>query len=73
MQVVPLTTTLRRFGSEVRIEPDERNGVDQTSAAQCQHIRAISTGRVDRVRGNIGVADLAQIRDVVGLILDIPS
>jgi hypothetical protein len=33
----------------------------------------VSPGRVDRVRGNVGAAVLAQIRDVIGLILDIPS
>ena len=72
IQVVPLTTTIRAFGSEVRIDPDDGNGMDRTSAAQCQHIRAVSTGRVDRVRGNVGTTALAQIRDVIGLVLDIP-
>ena len=73
VQVVPLTTTIRGFGSEVRLEPDSANGLDQLSAAQCQHVRAVASGRVDRTRGNIGVLLLAQIRDVIGLILDIPS
>ena len=72
VQVVPLTSTIRGFGAEVRVEPDQDNGVDQLSAAQCQHVRGVSPGRVDRVRGNVGVAVLAQIRDVIGLILDIP-
>jgi len=71
VQVVPLTTTIREFGSEVGIDPDDGNGVDQISAAQCQHLRAVSTGRVDRVRGNVGAATLAQIREVIGLVLDI--
>jgi mRNA interferase MazF len=73
VQVVPLTTTIRGFGSEVLVEPDSSNGLEHASAAQCQHVRAVSTGRVDRVRGNVGFAALAQIRDVIGLILDIPS
>ena len=72
VQVVPLTTTIRGFASEVRIAPDDA-GVEEPSAAQCQHVRAVSTVRADRVRGNIGTVALAQIRDVIGLVLDIPS
>ena len=73
VHVVPLTSTIRGFGSEVLVEPDDSNGLSHTSAAQCQHVRAVSIRRVDRVHGNVGVAILAQIRDVIGLILDIPS
>lgn len=72
IQVVPLTTTIRGFGSEVRLEPDGDNGLEHSSAAQCQHVRAVSHGRVEHVRGNVGPVVLTQIRDVLGLILDIP-
>lgn len=73
VQIVPLTGTIRGFGSEVLVEPNGPNGVDHTSAAQCQHVRAVSMSRVDRVQGNVGMAVTAQIRQVVGLILDIAS
>jgi mRNA interferase MazF len=73
VHVVSLTSTIRGFGSEVLVEPDGSNGLEHASAAQCQHVRAVSIGRVDRVRGNAGTAILAQMRDVIGLILDIPS
>ncbi|MDX2342415.1 MAG: type II toxin-antitoxin system PemK/MazF family toxin [Acidimicrobiia bacterium] len=73
VQVVPLTSTIRGFGSEVLIEADADNGLEHASAAQCQHVRAISIARVDRVRGNVGAVALTQIREVIGLILDIPS
>ena len=73
IHIVPLTGTIRRFGSEVPIEPDGANGVEEPSAAQCQHVRAVSAGRVDRTRGNVGAAVLAQIRDVIALVLDLPS
>ena len=73
IQVVPLTTTIRDFTSEITIEPDDTNGLQQRSAAQCQHVRAVSTRRVERVRGNIGSVILSQMRDVIGLILDIPT
>ncbi|MBO0887394.1 MAG: type II toxin-antitoxin system PemK/MazF family toxin [Acidimicrobiales bacterium] len=55
VQVVPLTTTLRQFHSEVVIEPDDANGLDEVSAAQCQHVRAVSPGRIVGMRGNVGV------------------
>jgi mRNA interferase MazF len=71
VQVVPLTSTLRSFGSEVQISADEVNGLEADSAAQCQHIRSVSVDRVESVRGNVGVATLREIRGVLGLILEI--
>lgn len=71
VQVVPLTTTIRAFGSEVEIHADETNGLETDSAAQCQHIRSVSVDRVESVRGNVGSSTLAEIRDVLGLVLDI--
>jgi len=71
VQVVPLTSTIRPFGSEVEIQADETNGLAANSAAQCQHIRSVSVDRVESVRGNVGGAALSEIREVLGLILDI--
>ncbi len=72
VHVVPLTTAIRAFAAEVVVEPDDANGLQQRSAAQCQHVRAVSTGRVEQVRGNVGSTSLTQIRETLGLILDIP-
>ena len=72
VHVVPLTRTIRRFHSEVGIEPDPANGLDAPSAAQCQHIRAVSPVRVLAVRGNIGTTVLAQLRETISVILDLP-
>lgn len=41
------------------------------SAAQCQHLRAVSTERIVSVRGNVGAAKLAQIRETIEVLLDI--
>lgn len=71
VQVVPLTSTIRPFGSEVEIQAHETNGLENDSAAQCQHIRSVSVDRVEVVRGNVGAAALSEIREVLGLILDI--
>jgi mRNA interferase MazF len=73
IQVVPLTSTVRGFAAEVTIEPDSANGLRNPSVAQCQHIRAVSIRRVDEATGNVGPAVVSQIRDTLGLILDIPS
>ena len=71
VHVVPLTSTLRGFHSEIAIESDDHNGLTVRSAAQCQHVRAVSTGRVVSVRGNVGAATLAQIRETIAVMLDI--
>jgi mRNA interferase MazF len=72
VHVVPLTSTIRPFHSEVVVEPDEENGLDTLSAAQCQHIRAVSPGRITGVRGNVGAAILTQLRETIAIILDLP-
>ena len=72
VHVVPLTSTTRPFGSEITIEPDDTNGLDVVSAAQCQHIRAISPGRIIGVRGNVGTIVLTQVRESLAVLLDIP-
>ncbi len=73
IQVVPLTSRLRGFESEVELEPDSGSGLDHISAAQCQHVRAVSVGRVENTRGNVGGAALLQIREVLSLLFDIPG
>lgn len=72
VHVVPLTTTIRRFHSEIVIVPDDVNGLDEVSAAQCQHVRAISPRRILAVRGNVGVVVLGQLRETIAVILDLP-
>jgi mRNA interferase MazF len=72
IQIVPLTFTVRGFDSEVTIRPKHDNGLDDVSAAQCQHIRAVSLARVLRTRGNVGPMVLAQIRETLSVILDVP-
>ncbi len=73
VQVVPLTSTVRGFGSEVEITPDHNNGLDQASTAQCQHVRAVATTRINHVRGNIGPVDLHRVRDTLAVVLDIAT
>jgi mRNA interferase MazF len=72
VHVVPLTSAIRSFHSEVVVEPDDTNGLEVVSSAQCQHIRAVSQRRVISVRGNVGATVLAQVRETVAVILDLP-
>ena len=71
IQVVPLTSTLREFGSEVRVMAEAGSGLNADSSAQCQHIRSVSVDRVETVRGNVGSVTLLEIRQVLSLLLDI--
>jgi mRNA interferase MazF len=72
IQVVPLTSTIRSFHSEVVIEPDSTNGLAVPTAAQCQHLRSVSPSRVAEVRGNVGATVLTQVRETIAVILDLP-
>lgn len=72
VQIVPLTRTIRSFSSEVVIEPDAINGLAAVSAAQCPHVRAVSPNRITRVSGNVGATLLAQVRELIGVIFDLP-
>jgi mRNA interferase MazF len=73
VHVVPLTSTIRRFHSEIVIEPDPANGLGEASAAQCQHVRAVSPSRIATTRGNLGPAALAQLRETIAVLLDLPG
>ncbi len=71
LHIVPLTSTRRGFAFEIDIEADQHNGLAHASSAQCQHVRAVAASRLGRPSGNIGTLTLAQIREVLGLILDV--
>ena len=59
------------FHTEVVIEPDPANGLEASSAAQCQHVRSIATARIHANTGNVGPVVLGEIREVLGLLLDL--
>ncbi|MGQ0678787.1 MAG: type II toxin-antitoxin system PemK/MazF family toxin [Actinomycetota bacterium] len=72
VHVVPLTSTIRSFHSEVVVEPDESNGLAVDSAAQCQHVRAASPRLIIGVHGSVGATALTQLRETIAVILDLP-
>jgi mRNA interferase MazF len=67
-----LTSTLRQYHSEIVIEADPTNGLTEPSAAQCQHLRAVSPQRIVATRGNIGPLALSQLRETIAVLLDLP-
>jgi len=69
IHVVPLTSTIRGFHSEIVLGADAGNGLSVESAAQCQHLRAVSPRRVLEVRGNVGGIALTQIRETIAVLL----
>lgn len=71
VQVVPLTTTIRRSASEVLLEPDADNGLTAPSAAQCQHVRSVATARIRERTGSVGPLVLGQVRETLALLLDL--
>ena len=73
VHVVPLTSTLRSFNSEVLIAADPGNGLEADSAAQCQHLRAVSVARITGSRGSVGAVLLTQIREKIAVLLDLPD
>lgn len=73
VQVVPLSTTLRGFATEVVVEADRQSGLEQRSVVQCQHVRSVSVARISEPVGNVGPAVLAQLREIIAIILDLPQ
>ena len=71
LQVVPLTRTIRQSSTEVIIEPDEDNRLDETSSAQCQHVRSVATSRIHESTGNVGPVILGEVRETLALLLDL--
>ena len=69
VQVVPLTSRIRSRLVEVELAPDGRNGLHVASAAQCQHVRAVSVARLGPTVGNVGAVDLGRIRETLGLLV----
>jgi mRNA interferase MazF len=72
VHVVPLTGNVSRsLPTEVPVDTD---GLDRPSAAQCHLCTVVSTERITRIddRPVVGPTILAQVRAVLGDMLDIP-
>ena len=71
IHLVPITSnTLRSLPTEIVVSA---TGLDHPSAAQCHLCSVVSTARLTEEHvGNVGAAALAEIRSILGDLLDIP-
>lgn len=71
VHVVPVTSNVARsLPTEVVVSAP---GLDRPSAAQCHLCTVVSTERISQFgRGSIGAASLAQLRSILGDLLDLP-
>jgi len=70
--VVPLTSTRRVFPSHVEIDPDATNGLQTTSWALVEQLRAVAVERCNAREGNVGPTITHQILDVIAMITGMP-
>ncbi len=70
--VVPLTSTTRSFPSHVEVEPDGGNGLDATSYALVEQLRAVALQRCRPAGGNVGPGVGLQMLDVLAMITGMP-
>lgn len=66
--VVPLTSTRRNFPSHVEIEPDASNGLEHTSWALVEQLRAVTIERCGSSTGNVGPVVAHQLLDTLRMI-----
>ena len=69
--VVPCTTRRRGAPSHIELVPDSTNGLSLPSWAQVEHLRSISRARCVERLGTVGAVTLAQIREVIALLIDL--
>lgn len=70
--IIPLTDWKERYTAApwmLRIEPDARNGLSKTSAADCFQIRSVSERRFVNKLGELPSQTLDQIVERVSLVL----
>jgi mRNA interferase MazF len=70
--VVPLTSTVRRFPSHIEVAADPSNGLEQTSCALVEQLRAVAIERCSSPIGNVGAVVGQQILEVLATIVGMP-
>lgn len=72
MFVVPLTSTRRAFPSHVEIAADPTNGLEHTSWALVEQLRAVAVERCSSSVGSVGPAITHQLLDILRMITGMP-
>ena len=68
--VVPVTSATYGLRSHIEVEPGT-SGLEHTSYARCDQLRAISTDRLQSRRGIIGPDQLRSIDQAMRFVLDL--
>ena len=71
LTVMPLTRTKHNLPTRVEIEPDRRNGLDETSYARCEDIRSVSDRRLLHQLGTADALVMASVGTVVRIFLEL--
>lgn len=69
--VLPLTRTPHELPTRIEIEPDRRNGLDETSYARCEDIRSVSERRLVHRLGSVDAAVMLTIARTLRIFLEI--
>ena len=72
--IVPLTDWKDRYAAAcwmIKIEPDDLNGLDKTSAADTFQVRSVAAERFVRRQGQLDEAVMAKLAEGLGLVLEI--
>jgi mRNA interferase MazF len=69
---IPLTATPRQFPSHIEIHPDADNGLQATSCALVEQLRAVSAQRISDATGNVGSVVGHQLLEILATITGMP-
>ena len=62
---------MRRLPLHVMAEPDDHNGLDQTTAFQVEQVRAISTARLLERLGRLDAGTRHEVDEILRNVLDL--
>ncbi len=70
LTVLPMTRTSHDFPTRIEVEATVQNGLDETSYARCEDIRAISERRLLRPLGRVDPVVMLSVSKTLRLFLD---
>ncbi len=70
LTVLPMTRTAHDFPTRIEVEATAQNGLDETSYARCEDIRAISERRLLRPLGRVDPLLMLSVSKTLRLFLD---
>jgi mRNA interferase MazF len=69
--VLPLTRTHHGLPTRIEIEPDDDNGLDETSYARCEDVRSVSERRLTHRVGMVDDLTMSRVGPVLRRFLEI--